>query len=126
MQSGMPGAIVWNVTVLLGLPPPGVAMDDLIRDNPDLCAKFVSATLEIAGFLKSHAEYATSLYVKRTGAPRNVAEKAVASLNQILSPSGRGSGNDLVAAVKGNWQFIVDSSRSSERAAPPQCLRTQV
>jgi ABC-type nitrate/sulfonate/bicarbonate transport system substrate-binding protein len=71
------------------------ATDDLIRGNPDLVTKFVSATLEIAEFLKTHAEYATSLYVKRTGAPRNVAEKAVASLNQILSPNGRGSGNDL-------------------------------
>ena len=85
------------------------ATDDLIRGNPDLVTTFVSATLEIVGFLKTHAEYATSLYVKRTSAPRNVAEKAVASLNQILSPSGRGSGNDLVAAVKGNWQFIVGS-----------------
>lgn len=85
------------------------ATDDLIRGNPDLIAKFVNATLETVEFLKAHADYATSLYVKRTNAPRNVAEKAVASLNSILSPSGRGSGHDLVAAVKGNWQFIVDS-----------------
>ena len=83
--------------------------DDLISGNPDLVAKFVGATLETVEFLKTHAEYAIGLYVKRTGAPRNVAAKAVASLNQILSPSGRGSGHDLVAAVKGNWQFIVDS-----------------
>jgi hypothetical protein len=34
---------------------------------------------------------------------------AVLSLNEILTPSGRGSGIDLVAAVGGNWQFIVES-----------------
>ena len=38
-----------------------------------------------------------------------MADKAVLSLNQILTPSGRGSGNDLVTAVAGNWQFIVES-----------------
>jgi hypothetical protein len=52
---------------------------------------------------------ASQLYVQRTKAAKNVAEKAVASLNQILAPSGRGSGNDLAAAVAGNWRFIVDS-----------------
>jgi ABC-type nitrate/sulfonate/bicarbonate transport system substrate-binding protein len=85
------------------------AADDLIEQNPDLVGKFVKATLEIVDYLKANPGYASELYVKRTGAPRNVAEKAVASLNQILAPGGRGSGNDLAAAVAGNWRFIVES-----------------
>jgi NitT/TauT family transport system substrate-binding protein len=85
------------------------AADDLISSNRDVVSKFVSATLETVGFLKTHASDATGLYMKRTGASPNVAQKAVASLNQILAPSGRGSGRDLVAAVRGNWQFITDS-----------------
>jgi ABC-type nitrate/sulfonate/bicarbonate transport system substrate-binding protein len=85
------------------------AADDLIDQNPDLVAKFVRATLEIVGYLKAHPSYASELYIKKTKAPKNVADKAVASLNQILSPSGRGSGRDLAAAVAGNWQFITES-----------------
>jgi len=89
------------------------ATDDLIS-NRDVVRRFVGATLETVEYLKTHASNATNLYVKRTNAPQNVAEKAVASLNQILAPSGRGSGQDLVAAVKGNWQFITESG-----AVPP-------
>jgi NitT/TauT family transport system substrate-binding protein len=85
------------------------ATDDLIEQNPDLVRKFVKATLEVVGYLKANPDYASELYVQRTKAPKNVAEKAVLSLNQILTPSGRGSGNDLVAAVAGNWRFIVES-----------------
>jgi len=85
------------------------AADDLIEKNPDLVGKFVKATLEIVGYLKANPDYASELYVKRTKAPKNVADKAVASLNHILTASGRGSGEDLAAAVSGNWQFIVDS-----------------
>jgi NitT/TauT family transport system substrate-binding protein len=84
-------------------------IDDLIKDNADLVAKFVNATLETVEYLKAHPSYASSLYVKRTNAPKNVADKAVASLNQVLTSSGRGSGQDLVAAVAGNWQFITES-----------------
>ena len=83
--------------------------DDLIENNPDLVRRFVRATLEIVAFLKANPSYASELYVKRTGSPKAVGDKAVASLNQILSPSGRGSGDDLVAAVAGNWRFIVES-----------------
>jgi NitT/TauT family transport system substrate-binding protein len=82
---------------------------DLIEQNPDLVTRFVNATLETVAYLKDHPSYASELYIKRTGAPRNVADRAVASLTQILSPSGRGSGQDLVAAVAGNWQFITES-----------------
>jgi NitT/TauT family transport system substrate-binding protein len=83
--------------------------EDMIATDPDLVKRFVGATLEIVAFLKANPSYASELYVKRTGFPRSVADKAVASLNQILSPSGRGSGDDLVAAVAGNWRFIVES-----------------
>jgi hypothetical protein len=83
--------------------------DDMIKSNPDLVTKFVISTLETVAYLKTHPSYAAGLYVKRTSASQAVAEKAVASLNHILVPSGRGSGQDLVAAVKGNWQFIIES-----------------
>ncbi len=82
---------------------------DLIEQNPDLVTRFVKATLETVAYIKDHPSYASDLYMKRTSAPRNVADRAVASLNQILAPSGRGSGQDLVAAVAGNWQFITES-----------------
>ena len=85
------------------------ATDDLIERNPDLVAKFVGATLEVVQYLKANPGHASELYVKRTNAPKDVADKAVASLNQILTPGGRGSGDDLVAAVAGNWQFITES-----------------
>ncbi len=85
------------------------ATDDLIEQNPDLVGKFVEATLEIVGYLKANPDYASELYVQRTRAPKNGAEKAVVSLNQMLPPSGRGSGKDLVAAVAGNWRFIIES-----------------
>jgi NitT/TauT family transport system substrate-binding protein len=85
------------------------ATDDLIEQNPDLVGKFVQATLETVGHLKANPGYAAELYVRRTKAANSVAEKAVASLNQILTADGRGSGNDLVAAISGNWRFIVES-----------------
>jgi len=85
------------------------AADDLIEQNPDLVGKFVKATLEIVGYLKAHPSYASGLYIKRTNAAKNVADKAVASLNQILTSGGRGSGQHMAAAVAGNWQFIVES-----------------
>jgi NitT/TauT family transport system substrate-binding protein len=82
---------------------------DLIEQNPDLVTRFVKATLETVAYLKDHPSYASDLYVKRTSAPRNVADRAVTSLNQVLTSSGRGSGHDLAAAVAGNWQFITES-----------------
>ena len=85
------------------------ATDDLIERNPDLVSKFVGATLEVVQYLKANPGHASELYIKRTNAPKVVADKAVASLNHILTPGGRGSGDDLVAAVAGNWQFITES-----------------
>ncbi|HXY96529.1 MAG TPA: ABC transporter substrate-binding protein [Steroidobacteraceae bacterium] len=83
--------------------------EDLINDDPGLAGNFVTATLETVGYLKANLGYASSLYVKRTKAPQDVADRAIASLNQVLTASGRGSGHDLVAAVAGNWQFTVES-----------------
>jgi len=85
------------------------AADELIEESPDLVERFVKATLAIVSYLKVNPDYATELYMSRTKAPRNVADKAIASLNEILTPGGRGSGQDLAAAVSGNWQFIVES-----------------
>jgi NitT/TauT family transport system substrate-binding protein len=93
------------------------ATDDLIERNPDLVTKFVGATLEVVQYLKANPGHASELYVKRTNAPKDVADKAVASLNQILTPGGRGSGDDLVAAVAGNWQFIMESGAVSTNTA---------
>jgi hypothetical protein len=65
--------------------------------------------LATVGYLKANPDYAAELYMSRTKAPKNVADKAIASLNDILTSGGRGSGQDLAAAVSGNWQFIVES-----------------
>jgi ABC-type nitrate/sulfonate/bicarbonate transport system substrate-binding protein len=89
------------------------ATDGLIERNPGLVMRFVQATLETVAYLKNNPAYASDLYVKRTKAPRNVADKAVASLNHALTPTGRGSGQDLVAAVAGNWQFMTESGAVS-------------
>lgn len=83
--------------------------DDMIQENPDLVARFVKATLDIVAYLKDHPGYASDLYVKRTHAEKLVANKAVASLNHVLTAEGRGSGEDLVAAVAGNWKFMIES-----------------
>jgi ABC-type nitrate/sulfonate/bicarbonate transport system substrate-binding protein len=85
------------------------ATDDLIEQNSDLVVRFVKATLETVAYLKKYPSHATDLYVKRTNAPRNLADRAVANLNVLLTSSGRGSGQDLVAAVAGNWRFITES-----------------
>ena len=69
----------------------------------------MTAVLEIVLYLKTHPDYASELYVKRTDAAKGVADKAVASLNHILTSEGCGSGHDLVAAVAGNWKFITQS-----------------
>ena len=90
------------------------ASDDLIESNPDLVRKFVTALLEIVSYLKAHPEYATELYIKRTGATKAVADKAVASLSHVLTADGCGSGHDLVAAVAGNWQFITESGAAPD------------
>jgi hypothetical protein len=47
--------------------------------------------------------------------PKAVAARIVAELNKVLVPSGRGSGQNLAAAVVGNWRFIQESG-----AVPPE------
>jgi len=89
------------------------ATDDLIDQKPDLLKRFVKTVLEAVTYLKEHPDHAADLYVKKTGASRDVAGRAVNELNKILMPDGRGSGQDLVAAVAGNWQFTVESGATS-------------
>jgi NitT/TauT family transport system substrate-binding protein len=85
------------------------ATDDLIEQRPDIVKRFVKTVLEAAGYLKEHPDQAIDLYIEKTKAPRNLAGRAVTELNKFLMPSGRGSGQDLVSAVEGNWQFTKDS-----------------
>lgn len=85
------------------------ATSDVIEQHADRVMRFVKATLETVAYLKDHPAHASELYRKRTGAPGNVADRAVASLNPLLTSSGRGSGQDLAAAVAGNWQFTTES-----------------
>jgi len=85
------------------------ATDDLVQQNPDLVKRFTKATLETIKYLRENPGYASDLYIKRTRAPKDVADRAVAELNKFLVSSGRGSGQDLVAAVGGNWRFTKDS-----------------
>ncbi len=85
------------------------AADDLVDHNPDLVARFVKASLEAVAYLKDHPDYASDLYVKRTRADKMVATKAIESLSRVLTSEGRGSGQDLVAAVAGNWKFMTES-----------------
>jgi len=85
------------------------ATDDLIRDDPTAVRAFVNGTLEAVRYLQGNPESASHLYIKRTGANKALADRAVAELNSLLTASGRGSGNDLMAAVEGNWKFTRDS-----------------
>jgi ABC-type nitrate/sulfonate/bicarbonate transport system substrate-binding protein len=85
------------------------ATDDLIEQKPDLVKRFVRTLLEAVPFLKEHPDQAVDMYMAKTGASRSLADRAVSELNKFLTPSGKGSGTDLVAAVAGNWQFTRDS-----------------
>jgi len=83
------------------------ATDDLINQNPELVRRFVKATLETAKYLKENPNYAVELYIKRTNAPKDLAEKAISQMD--WTPSGQGSGQDLLTAVKNIWQYAKDS-----------------
>jgi ABC-type nitrate/sulfonate/bicarbonate transport system substrate-binding protein len=85
------------------------AASDLIDRNPDLVARFVTATLETVTYLQRHPSEASEFYTKRTGASKTDADRAIASLNHVLMSDGRGSGQDLVAAVAGNWRFMTEA-----------------
>ena len=83
------------------------ATDDMIEQNPELVRKFVNATLEIVKYLKENPDYASELYSKRTGAPRDLSDKAISQLD--WAPDGRGSGVDLAVAVTNVWQYNAES-----------------
>jgi NitT/TauT family transport system substrate-binding protein len=94
------------------LPNPQVAViiwatDDLITQDPDLVRRFVKATLEVAKYLKENPGYTADLYRRRTDAPKDLADKTISDLD--WTPSGRGTGSDLTAAVVNHWQFNKDS-----------------
>jgi ABC-type nitrate/sulfonate/bicarbonate transport system substrate-binding protein len=94
------------------LPKPFVSLvafatDDLIEKNPDLAKRFVGAALETAKYLKENPSYAIELYMKRVGAPKDLAEKAVSQLD--WTPAGRGSGSDLTVAITNVWQYSKES-----------------
>jgi ABC-type nitrate/sulfonate/bicarbonate transport system substrate-binding protein len=89
------------------------ATERMIEAKPELVRRFVRASLEAVAYLKAHPDYARDLYIIRTKAPSALADKAVASLFEALSPSGRGSGDDLVAAAAGNWRFMIESGAVS-------------
>jgi len=93
------------------------ATDDAIERAPALVAAFVKATLQSVKYLQDHPSYASELYIKRTNSQKNVADKVVAALNAVLTPSGRGSGNNLVASVAGNWRFMTESGAVSADTA---------
>jgi NMT1/THI5 like len=93
------------------------ATDDTIQHTPELVAAFVRATLLSVKYLQDHPSYASELYIKRTNSQKNVADKVVAALNAVLTPSGRGSGSDLVASVAGNWRFMKESGAVSADTA---------
>jgi NitT/TauT family transport system substrate-binding protein len=82
------------------------ATDDLIQQNPDLVKRFVKATLESVKYLNDNPSYAADLYIKRTNAPADLANKVPSQTD--WTPNGRGSGQDLIAALKNMWQYNKD------------------
>lgn len=54
------------------------ATDDLIEQNPDLVRRFVKATLETAKYLKENPGCASELCIKKTNAPKDLADDAIA------------------------------------------------
>jgi len=85
------------------------ASDDLIQQNPDLVKRFVTATLETAKYLKDNPDYAVQQEMKKLGLTKQTADKAVADLTCCWSPSGLGSGSDLIVAITNALQWGKDS-----------------
>lgn len=83
------------------------ATEDLIDQKPELVNRFVRATLETAKYLEDNSGYAVDLYSKRTGAPKDLSQKAISQLN--WTPNGRGSGADLPTAVMNVYQYNLQS-----------------
>lgn len=81
------------------------ATDDVIQKNPDLVKRFVKATLEIVKHLQENPSYAIDLYIKRTNASRDLADKAIGQLDW----TPRMSGVELSTAVANSWEYARDS-----------------
>lgn len=47
------------------------------------------------------------LYIRESNAPKDLADKVVHHID--WRPGGRGSGNDLVTAVKNTWQVVKEA-----------------
>ena len=78
------------------------ATDSIIQSNPALVQAFVTASLQDVGYLSANPSYATSLYASKAGVSTAVATAGLA-LTQY-TPSGKGSGTDLVAAATNIFQ----------------------
>lgn len=91
----------WLVNVLF-------ATEDLIEQNPDLIRRFVKATLETVKYLKENPRYTSELFMKKTNAPLDIADRIMSST--VWTPSGRGSGQDLTRAAANVWQFHKESA----------------
>ena len=57
--------------------------DGLVEQNPDLVKRFVKATLETVGYLKDNPDHAADLYIKRSNAPRDLADKTIAEFSRV-------------------------------------------
>jgi NitT/TauT family transport system substrate-binding protein len=89
------------------LPTPWVsgvlwATDSIIQSNPALVQAFVKATLQDVSYLSANPSYASNLYAQQAGVSPTLASAALALVG--YSPSGKGSGTDLVAATNNVWQ----------------------
>lgn len=85
------------------------ATEDLIQQDPALVRAFVEATLDSVRFIKEHPGDASRVLARRWNMPEGSASRVVAELNKVLTPHGRGSGQDLLAAVEGNRRFTAES-----------------
>ena len=99
--------IVGRVAEIIPTPYTTIAIwatEEGIQREPTLVKKFVSAYLDCIKYLKENPIHAADIYVNRTNAPRDLADKAMPVMN--WTPSGRGSGQDLVAAVANIWEVL--------------------
>ena len=59
--------------------------------------------MEAVEYAKENPGYAADLYIRKTNAPRDLADKFVTTIT--WTPSGRGTGQDLMLAVSNSHQF---------------------
>jgi len=83
------------------------ATEDVIEHDPELVKSWIKATLETVKYINEHPGYASDLYIARTGASRDFADRAVAIIQ--WTPSGLGRGQDVVAVVANVWHFSKES-----------------